>query len=158
MTLFTNRYGQFTCNKGFDNGITVSTPVYITVPTEIGKGLLNSFRQKKLDELKHLGWEDIRAVTGSSVTVTDNSKPPMTPIEAELGMTEETLRSLLLGREGIPEKILFKVQDLIGQVVVDKSMVLETVGEWIDAISNQKTDETKTRKKTATRTKRTADS
>jgi len=162
MKLFTNRYGSPTCNLGFDAGFTVSTPIYVTLTLDKGKSLLNAFRQKKLEQLKELGWSDIAASTGSLVTVTDKTPPPITPLETELGMNEETLRGLLLSRTGISEKTLFKLQELIGEELVTREDILTTVNLWLDElIPNEPIKETskpKTRKTTATRTQRKTDS
>ena len=129
MTLTTNRYGVVTPAQIFTTGVTVSTPIYININQEIAKTILNQFRVKKQQELLAKGYE--KQYQSNSVSVQTTTLLPMTDLEAQLGMNEESLRSLLFGRSGIPERTILKLQQLLDMEVVTKEQILDTAHQWI---------------------------
>lgn len=127
MTLTTNRYGVVTPTQIFETGITVSVPVYISISQDVAKTLLNGFRVAKQKELL----ENNQSYESNSVSVVTNSAPKMTQIEQELGMDENTLRSTLFNKGGISERVIIKLQNLLGIEVVTKEQIQKTYEEWI---------------------------
>ena len=112
MTLQTNRYGQVVPSAINQSGTCLSTPLYISPSTEVKKALLNAFRSIRTEQLSGMGYSQDRPE--GSIVVVDATAAPLTPIENELGMNEESLRLLLFGRNGLQEKLVLKLQRLTG--------------------------------------------
>ena len=104
-TLITNRYGNITPTAIQANGAAISVPIYIAPTKEQNKTLLNAVRNK--------------AREGENA------------VEEQLGMNEENLRILLFGRNGIPESLLVKLQDITGIELVTRRQIEETYSDWI---------------------------
>ena len=153
--LSTSRYGDYTCNTVFPNGITISTPTYISLPMPMAKALVNAVRETKLKQLQELGWDDKRVTGSSGITVITATKPPMTPLEQELRTDEAGIRSILFGRGGAPETLIFKIQELTGTEVVTKEMVQEAQSLWVEHVTTDNKNADKGIKKTNPTRKRT---
>ena len=125
--LTTNRYGVVTPAQIFPTGITVSCPIYVNLTTDVAKAVLNNFRIAKQKELLDKG--HVNQYQSNSVSVRTNTIMPMTEIEAELGMNEESLRSLLFGRSVISERVILKLQHLLGMEIVTKEQILDTANQ-----------------------------
>lgn len=152
--LQTNRYGVTTPNLLLPNGITIATPIYFNLPTDTAKGILNSFREAKLRQLVDLGWEDTKAVAGSSISVTTNEQPPMTPLEQALGMTEEALRYALFTRSGVQERLILRLQELLDINLVSREEIEQTYTLWLDEFNFKRAaTPRKTTRKPASRSK-----
>ena len=104
-TLITNRYGNITPTAIQANGAAISVPIYIAPAKEQNKTLLNAVR--------NIAREGENAV------------------EKQLGMNEENLRMLLFGRNGIPERLLVKLQDITGIEVVTRRQIEDTYSNWV---------------------------
>jgi len=119
-TLTTNRYGQVSPTLIQETGVGISCPFYISLTPDQKKSLLNTFRQIKTEQL----------------TNSDKSKPSQeplgTPIEQALGMNEESLRYTLFSRQGLPERLLIRLQKLTGVVLISRNEVEETYSKWLD--------------------------
>ena len=107
-TLTKNRYHQLKPTSLQPNGVSVSTPIYIGLTTEQNKMLLNGFR---------------RALQARGKDV-----------EEELGMNEENLRHALFGRNGVPERLVLKLQRLTGIELITKKQINEAFQAWSDYI------------------------
>jgi len=119
MTLTTNRYGVVTPTARQLNGLAISTPIYLSLTTDQTKKVLNAFREAKTKQLLENGWDS-------------SDTPPKTKVEEELGMNEENLRHSLFTRQGIPERLLVKLQRLTGVELVTREQIEETYSQWLD--------------------------
>ena len=131
MNLITNRYGVTTPTLILENGQSVSSPIYINLTTEVKKDLLNRFREIKTQQQIQAGYNPI-STSKSGVSVVDNTKAPMTPIEHELGMDEHNLRLALFSRTGLPEVQILKLQEATGVELVTRQMIEQTQKLWLD--------------------------
>ena len=104
--LIKNRYGNLTPTSIQANGASISVPIYISLAKEQNKALLNALR-----DIARKG---------------DNT------VEEQLGVNEENLRTLLFGRNGIPERLLVKLQEITGVEVVTRKQIEETYSDWVD--------------------------
>ena len=104
--LTVNRYGNVTPSAIQSNGVVVSTPIYVAPTKEQNKQILNAVRNVARE-----GTEDI---------------------EEQLGINEEYLRHLLFSRNGIPERLLVKLQALTGIDVVTREDIEKTYTDWCD--------------------------
>ena len=151
--LLTNRYRQKTPTHIQPNGCAVATPIYLTPTSDQTKALLNGFRNVVLAQRLELGYV---ATPSSSigVEVVNATKSPQTPAEIELGMSEEALRYALFARKGLPERLVFKLQELTGVTLVTREVVEATMKAWLDALSlpyeNKRTKGTRKTSKSAT--------
>ena len=50
---------------------------------------------------------------------------------SELGVSEANLRHLLFARNGLPERLLLKLQELTGLEIVSKQQIEDTYRSWI---------------------------
>ena len=107
-TLIKNRYHQLKPTTLQPNGVSVSTPIYIGLTTEQNKMLLNGFR---------------RALEARGKDA-----------EEELGMNEENLRHALFGRNGVPERLVLKLQKLTGIELITKEQINDAFQAWSDYI------------------------
>lgn len=147
--LIVNRYGVTSPTQILDNGISISCPVYVSITNEIAKTLVNAFRVKKQQELLDKGYVD--QYQSNSVSVTTNNLPKMTDIETELGMDENTLRTTLFGRSGVPERVLLKVQELCNLQIVSKEQIAQTQELWLNHLfPDEHKGTVRTRKKSKT--------
>lgn len=151
--LITNRYNQVSPTHIQSNGCSVSTPIYITPTTDQLKALLNAFREVVRDERQIMGYEPTKAVNG--VVVTNHVKPANTPSEDAIGMTEESLRYALFQRKGLPDRLIFKLQELTGLELVSRSVVLKTVETWLDHMNLNEKQTTKRTNKASKTSKKT---
>lgn len=152
--LITNRYNQVTPTRILSNGCSVSTPIYISPTTDQAKELLNKFREVVREERMKSGWSDEAQTSSNGVVVQTAATPPMTNAEHELGMTEDTLRYALFGRQGIPERLFFKLCALTKTELVKRDEVVETYDEWLNHLLD--TNENKRTKRT-TKARKTTD-
>ena len=153
MKLVINRYNQTTPSVITKTGSFVSTPWYINPTTDTKKAVLNEFRRIKTRQLIEMGHDDSPRVEGN-ISVVTNVAPPMTPVEQELGINEESLRMMLFGRQGINEKLVIQLQNLTGVEMVSKEEALECFSLWLDYLFEGNEDNgtaeppTKTNKRT----------
>lgn len=157
-TLQTNRYGVVTPNLLLDNGISIATPIYFNLPSDVTKAILNKFREVKLRQLLELGWTDTKGSSIGALSVTTAEEPPQTAIEKELGMNEEALRYALFTRAGVQERLVLKLQNLLDIDLVTKEQIENCYQLWVDEFKfpSSKANEKKTRKTSSTRTKAAA--
>tara|TARA_E500000331_G_C17092955_1_gene641923 strand:+ start:55 stop:435 length:381 start_codon:yes stop_codon:yes gene_type:complete len=118
--LTTNRYGQVSPTLIQETGVGISCPFYISLTPDQKKSLLNSFRQIKTEQL------------ANSNENKSSQEPLGTPIEQALGMNEESLRYTLFSRQGLPERLLIRLQKLVGIEFVRRNQVEETYKKWLD--------------------------
>ena len=116
-----NRYGTATPTSFTTTGLAISCPIYITLTTEQSKALLNGFREVKRQQLLDLGYSDTR--TNDGLTVVTQGDIPQTAIERECGFTEDALRQIIFGRQGISERTVLTLQRLTGVEVVTKEEI-----------------------------------
>tara|TARA_B100001989_G_C24437419_1_gene412204 strand:+ start:305 stop:679 length:375 start_codon:yes stop_codon:yes gene_type:complete len=119
-TLTTNRYGQVSPTLIQETGVGISCPFYISLTPDQKKSLLNSFRQIKTEQLANINENN------------PSQEPLGTPIEQALGMNEESLRYTLFSRQGLPERLLIRLQKLTGVVLISRNEVEETYKQWLD--------------------------
>ena len=105
MELQVNRYGETTPTAIQSNGVAISTPIYIQLTKEQNKTILNAIR---------------------SAISRDGEA-----IESELGVSEANLRHLLFARNGLPERLLLKLQEVTGLEIVSKQQIEDTYQSWI---------------------------
>jgi hypothetical protein len=153
--LVTNRYNQTTPTSLQDNGCAISTPFYINPTTDQTKQLLNAFRSVKQKELLDAGFNNDPVVTPGGIVVETARTLPLAPIEQELGMNEESLRHVLFARQGIPERLVLKLQRLTGVYLVTREQIEDTYKQWLDYLyqdsnSDAKTTTTPKKRRTAT--------
>ena len=55
-----------------------------------------------------------------------------THIEQALGMNKESLRYTLFSRQGLPERLLIRLQKLTGVVLINRDEVEETHSKWLE--------------------------
>ena len=105
MELQINRYGETTPTAIQPNGVAISTPIYIQLTKEQNKTILNAIRT---------------AISRDGEAV-----------ESELGVSEANLRHLLFARNGLPERLLLKLQEVTGLEIVSKQQIEDTYQSWI---------------------------
>jgi hypothetical protein len=143
-SLITNRYNQATPSTLQANGCVISTPFYINPTNDQTKQLLNAFRIVKQKQLNELGFTTTHT-TKSGIVVETAKQPPITAIEQDLGMNEEALRYAIFGnRQGIPERLILKLQLLTGVYVVTRQQVVDTFNLWLDHLYTDTTSEATT--------------
>ena len=64
--------------------------------------------------------------------IRDIAREDYNAIEEQLGVNDENLRTLLFGRNGIPERLLVKLQEITGVEVVTRKQIEETYSDWVD--------------------------
>ena len=152
--LIPNRYNRLTPNATNTQGVTISCPYYISLTSDQKKALLNGFRKVKTQQLLELGYQKTVSPNPDSwVTVETNTSPPMTPCEELLGMTEDSLRYLLFGRQGIQERLYHKLANVTGLHFVTKEEIIESFRLWVE--TNYEQPETKTTNKRGKRKSKT---
>jgi hypothetical protein len=105
MELMVNRYGETTPTAIQSNGVAISTPIYIQLTKVQNKTILNAIRT---------------AITRDGDAVV-----------SELGVSEANLRHLLFARNGLPERLLLKLQAVTGLEMVSKEQIEDTYQSWI---------------------------
>ena len=110
MQLQINRYGETTPTAIHSNGVAISTPIYIQLTKEQNKTILNAIRT---------------AISRDGEAV-----------ESELGVSEANLRHLLFARNGLPERLLLKLQEVTGLEIVSKQQIEDTYQSWITHLYN----------------------
>ena len=105
MELQVNRYGETTPTAIQSNGVAISTPIYIQLTKEQNKTILNAIRA---------------AISRDGEA-----------IEYELGVSEANLRHLLFARNGLPERLLLKLQEVTGLEIVSKQQIENSYRCWI---------------------------
>jgi hypothetical protein len=70
-------------------------------------------------------------------------------------MNEESLRHVLFARQGIPERLVLKLQRLTGVYLVTREQIEDTYKQWLDYLyqdsnSDAKTTTTPKKRRTAT--------
>ena len=130
--LQTNRYGQTSPTAVQPNGVAISVPFYISPTTDQLKQLLNAFRYIVSEQLMEMGHTNTRPAANGSISIETFVKPPITPIEQQLGCDEENLRHALFTRNGIQERLILKLQRLTGIELVSREQVEETYKMWLD--------------------------
>ena len=150
-SLLTNRYNQVTPTLVTDNGTAISVPLYLNPSSDKKKELLNAFRSIKTKQLIEAGYNAPRE--SNSVVVIDQTQPSLSPIEQDMGMNEDALRSVLFGRQGISERIILKLSHLTGIPVLTREDVELAQQLWLDEHFGTK----KTNKSSKRRSKTTSD-
>ena len=136
MTLTTNRYGQVTPSTTNELGSTISCPFYVSPTTDKKKELLNAFRSVKAKQAIEAGFDPAPKPGTGGVSVQTNVNPPTTPIEHELGITEENLRLMLFSRQGLHERLVVKLQELTGVEVFTREDAQQTFDAWLNYLFN----------------------
>jgi len=157
--LQTNRYGTQVPSVITDNGVTISTPIYFRITPDQAKLVLNKFREKKRTEFLEMGVDTSdQPVVGTSLSV-KTAMNQLSPIEVALGQNEESLRLHLFNRQGINERLLVKLQELLDFEIVSSKDLLEASEAWISHLfdyEKQRTQRTNTPGKvTKPRTRKT---
>lgn len=127
-----NRYGIATPTSFTQSGLAISCPIYITLTTEQSKALLNGFREVKRQQLQDIGYQDTR--TSDGLKVVTRGDVPQTAIERECGFTEDALRQIIFGRQGISERTVLTLQRLTGVQVVSKDEIKQAQELWLDNV------------------------
>lgn len=148
-SLQTNRFNAKTPTLICDNGTAISVPFYLNPSTDKKKELLNAFREIKTKQLIEQGYQQPRE--SNSIVVVDQTTPALAPIEQEMQMSEDALRSVLFGRQGVSERIILRLSDLTGVQVCTREEVEHTQKLWLDELYGTKTAR-KTSKKSSTTT------
>ena len=130
MELVTNRYGQVSPTLIQESGIGISCPCYISLTPDQKKSLLNTFRQIKTEQLAESNNQRVQRQEGS-VSACDEQTLGTT-IERQLGMDEEALRYTLFSRQGLPERLLIRLQKLVGISLIGRDEVEQTYKKWLD--------------------------
>lgn len=156
LSLQHNRYNSVVPTVILESGLCISVPFYISLLPEHRKILLNKFREIKTQQLIDAGFNP-QTRSGNLVVQTAEA-PPQTPIELELGMNEDNLRSALFNRQGIQERLVIKLQHLTGVTLVSKKDVEETYKLWLTHLFDENKGSTRTTKATnkSNKTKSTA--
>ena len=139
-----NRYGTATPTSFTTTGLAISCPIYITLTTEQSRALLNGFREVKRQQLLDLGYSDTR--TNDGLTVVTHGDIPQTAIERECGFTEDALRQIIFGRQGISERTVLTLQRLTGVEVVTKEEIKKAQSLWLDYVYGLQQTDTKTKR------------
>ena len=139
-----NRYGIATPTSFTTSGLAISCPIYLTLTTEQSKALLNGFREIKRQQLNDLGYNDTRTTDG--LTVVTAGDVPQTPIERDCGFTEDALRQIIFGRQGIADKTVLKLQRLTGIQVVTKDEIKQAQELWLNNVYDVQESKAKPKK------------
>ena len=124
LALQTNRYQTKVPTAITESGLTISVPFYLNPTSDQKKALLNAFRTIKAQQLDDMGYNTERQ--SNSVVVIDTPPVALTPIEEELGMTEDNLRMALFSRQGLQERLILKLQRLTGLTLFTRDEVRNT--------------------------------
>ena len=79
-----------------------------------------------------MGHKTEHQAANGSISIETFVKPPITPIEQQLGCDEQNLRHALFTRTGIQERLIIKLQQLTGIELVSREQVEETYKLWLD--------------------------
>ena len=135
MALTVSRYGEVSPREIHSTGIAVSTPIYITLTSDQRKALLNRFRQIKQEQLAATNYlvNDPGEASKQS-DEQDAQATGLTPVEDLLGMSEEHLRYALFSRNGIPERLVVKLQRITGLELVNRREIEATVPKLLNLL------------------------
>ena len=154
MQLITNRYDAITPSSMTENGTVISTPFYVNPTTDKKNEILNAFRAIRAQQLVEMGHNEAPRKEGT-ISVHTHLKAPQTPIELELGTTEENLRLMVFSRQGIQEKLVIKLQEQTGVQIFTKEEAQSVFALWLEALfPNENNTAKTTTKKTTTRAKK----
>lgn len=143
-TLITNRYGKKTPTVIYESGVSISSPIYVQLTPGQNKAILNEVREIKRQQLMEMGFNQPRTVGEMSVQTTQT--PPLSPIEEELGLTEDNLRYALFNRHGINERLFLQLQRLTGIQLVDRSQIENLHRQWLDHLFPETNERPKTKR------------
>ena len=139
----------------------MSTPVYVTPTGDQLKAVLNAFRNVVHQQRTEMGFKP-STTPANGISVTTATKPGNTPAEDAIGMTEEALRYALFQRKGLPDRLIFKLQEITGVELVSREAVMATLQTWLDHMNlhgcSQANNENKGTKRTRKTSKTTAKS
>ena len=100
------------------NGVRLSAPIYIDVPTAMRKDLLTRIR----DISNEFTGSENQPATASGISVV-NSSTRLPDVEAYIGMTLDNLRNALFTRGGLSVDLLLKLQSVTGvDIITDKDI------------------------------------
>ena len=131
MNLITNRYNQKAPTAITKNGLSISTPIYLGLTSDQAKQMLNAFRSIVADQRRERGYVDTPRSVGQ-LSVETRTTPPTTPAEDELGMSEESLRFALFGRNGTPERLVLKLCRITGVHLATRTELEQVFSLWLD--------------------------
>ena len=131
MNLITNRYNQKAPTAIAKNGLSISTPIYLGLTSDQAKQMLNAFRSIVADQRRECGYVDTPRSVGQ-LSVETRTTPPSTPAEDELGMSEESLRFALFGRNGTPERLVLKLCRITGVHLATRTELEQVFSLWLD--------------------------
>ena len=131
MNLITNRYNQKAPTAITKNGLSISTPIYLGLTSDQAKQMLNAFRSIVADQRRECGYVDTPRSVGQ-LSVETRTTPPSTPAEDELGMSEESLRFALFGRNGTPERLVLKLCRITGVHLATRTELEQVFSLWLD--------------------------
>ena len=95
------------------DGVRVSTPLYVDVPTMLRKQAFNAIREACSDV------SDNGEQTNNNVTVVSFSTN-QPAIEAYLGMSLDVLRGVLFQRGGLALDLILRIQSVTGQTLISE--------------------------------------
>ena len=131
MNLITNRYNQKSPTVITSNGLSISTPIYLGLTNDQAKQILNAFRSIVAKQRRELGYVDTPRSVGQ-LSVETKTTPPTTPAEDELGMSEESLRFALFGRNGTPERLVLKLCRITCVHLTTRTELEQVFSLWLD--------------------------
>ena len=133
----------------------MSTPVYVTPTGDQLKAVLNAFRNVVHQQRTEMGFKP-STTPANGISVTTATKPGNTPAEDAIGMTEEALRYALFQRKGLPDRLIFKLQEITGVELVSREAVMATLQTWLDHMNLHENKGTKRTRKTSKTTAKSA--
>jgi hypothetical protein len=114
-----------------DNGVRVCSPLYLDIPVNERKALLNLVRHKAME----MNVSEVKSKSGISVATSANQ---LSNIEAYLGCSLEVLRSLIFSRGGLSADLVLKLQALTDYEVISIKEIeaglknrLNTIKEYV---------------------------
>ena len=93
--------------------------------------MLNAFRSIVAEQRRERGYVDTSRSVGQ-LSVDTKTTPPTTPAEDELGMSEESLRFALFGRNGTPERLILKLCRITGVHLTTRTELEQVFSLWLD--------------------------
>ena len=93
--------------------------------------MLNAFRSIIAEQRRERRYVDTPRSVGQ-LSVETRTTPPTTPAEDELGMSEESLRFALFGRNGTPERLVLKLCRITGVHLATRTELEQVFSLWLD--------------------------
>jgi len=154
--LTVNRFGITVPTHVTPDGLTISTPNYVTLSLSARKLLSEQTRSVVADQMKQMGTDVSLQTFGQLVTTETAREPVLTPLETSMGMDLQNIRDTIWSRNGVKDSWLCKLQSLLGIEVVTREMLEQTHQAWLNHIFNEepKTSGSKTTSKTTKTTAR----